>query len=246
VYDLYDDEDEPEFSSPEKSKSGGFRRKITKGLTGVLILALLAAVLYLLSDRNSRTYFIVQQDKALVIKKGRFLPVGSTEYRTIDPQLSAAYAPIKMPGFATAQPEESFSERADLDQALASRLISWSRTLVGRDTAAAIRSAVSLMERVNLIPVTSVVQKRTLEELYREVAFFQGRESLRAAQGSLQESLSYFQRAKEAKSKKANRARHAVTVLKKMTKDLDQIVRIIDDPKLVLSAQTSSTSTTGP
>ena len=243
---LYDDEEELEFSSSKKGNPGGFRKKLSNMVIGLLILALVGAVLYLLSDRNSRTYFIVPEDGSLVVKKGRFLPFGETSIPTMDPMLAAAYAPIKIPKFAAQQNKESFSERAELDQALADRLISWSRTLVERGKSATVRQAVVLLERVALLPVTNMTQKSKLEELYREVAFFQGRESLRAAQGALNESLNYFQRAKEAKSKIANRALHAVKVLKKMTKDLNQVVQVIDNPKLGLSASTSSTSTIAP
>jgi hypothetical protein len=243
---LYDDEEELEFSSSKKGKSGGFRKKLSNMVTGLLILALVGAVLYLLSDRNSRTYFIVPVDGNLVVKKGRFLPLGESELQSTDPMLASAYGPIKIPKFAAQQNKESFAERAELDQALADRLISWSRTFVERDNSTAVRQAVVLLERVALLPVTNMQQKAQLEELYREVAFFQGRESLRAAQAALTESLNYFQRAKEAKSKIANRALHAVKVLNKMTKDLNQVVQVIDNPKLALSAKTSSTSTVAP
>ena len=243
---MYEDEDEVEFSSSKNGKPGGFRRKLSKTATGLLILALIGAVLYLLSDRNARTYFIVPVDGNLVVKKGRFLPIGEASLQSLDPILATAYAPIKIPKFAAQQSKESFSERADLDQALAERLISWSGTLVERDNSASVREAVVLLERVALLPVTTMQQKTNLEELYREVAFFQGRESLRAAQAALNESLTYFQRAKEAKSRIAKRALHAVSVLNKMTKDLNQVVKVIDNPKLALVASTSSTSTVSP
>ena len=209
-----------------------------------MFLGLIGVVVYLLSDRNARTYFIVPEDGQLKIKKGRFLPMGEVEFESSDPMFSAAYAAIKIPKFASQQTKESFSERAELDQALAERLLSWSRTLVDRDNRTSIAHAISYLERVNLLPVTNIEQKLQLEEIYREVAFFQGRESLRAAQNALGESLSYFERATAAKDKIAKRAKHAVRVLKQMTKELAGVVKVIDNPGSGLSAQTSSTSTT--
>ena len=171
------------------------------------------------------------------------MPIGETEFKTGDPLLAAAYAPIEIPNFAAQQERQSFSERAELDQALADRLISWSRTLVARDNSRAIGQAVGLLERVALFPVTNMEQKSNLEELYREVAFYQGRESLRSAQSELGESLNYFRRAKDAKSLIAGRALRAVKVLEGVTKELNQVVKIIDNPSAGLSAQTSSTAT---
>lgn len=239
---MYEDEEDFESAKPPGGSKKSLGRKLSNALIALLILSLLAVVVYLRSDINSRTYFIVPEEGQLNIMKGRFLPMGVVEFQSTDPLFAAAYAPIKIPRFAAQQVRESFSERAELDQVLAGRLLSWSRTLVDRDNRGSIAKAISYLERMNLLPVTSMKQKLELEELYREVAFFQGRESLRSAQSALKESLSYFERATEAKEKISRRARHATKILKQMALDLGRVVKVIDNPKL--TSQTSSTSST--
>src|SRR5512139_3176859 len=95
--------------------SGGGARGL---LAWVFILGLLALVAWLVSDRNARTYYLVPDDGRLVVMKGMFLPAGRQPFRTSEPALAQAYAPLVPPPGTPPPEEQGFPERSLLDQAL--------------------------------------------------------------------------------------------------------------------------------
>ena len=239
-------DDDEEFGEPQSSpqkKTTNAKQKISRFLTGLVLLALIGAVLYLLSEKNARTYFLVPEQGKLIVKKGRFLPLGEVAYVQNDAALNAAYAPLRIPGFSAQLERASFSERADLDQALAGHLLNWSKTYVKRNTKKSIAAAIPLLERVAILPVTSSQQKADLDELYREVSFFQGRESLVAAKSKLDESLNFFKQAQEAKSKIATQAKHAVGEIGSLSENVVSLLKIIDGEENITKTASVATST---
>ena len=238
-------EDDEEFgqshSSPKKKTSA--KQKVSRFFTGLVLLALIGAVLYLLSEKNARTYFLVPEQGQLIVKKGRFLPMGEIAFTHNDPAISAAYAPLRIPGFSAQLERARFSERAELDQALANHLLNWSQTYVKRNTKKSIAAAIPLLERVEILPVTSSQQKIQLDELYREVSFFQGRESLEAAKNTLDSSRDFFSRAQDAKSKIAKQAKYAVDEIGVITESVVSLLKVIDGEKSITNTATISTST---
>src|SRR4051794_17105583 len=88
-------------------------------LIALVVLALAAAVLVLLSELNFRTYTLEREGQALVVRKGKLLPVGSEPFRPGDPALADAYAPLQLEaGFGAGMAGQKFTEREQLDRAL--------------------------------------------------------------------------------------------------------------------------------
>src|SRR5512133_3741507 len=87
-------------------------------LVALVVLALVGVVVWLLSERNSRQWFLVYEDGKLEVKKGIMLPTGRQSFKTDDPALAQAYAPLKPPPGTKLDEERSFDDRAGLDQAL--------------------------------------------------------------------------------------------------------------------------------
>jgi len=106
-----------------RSRGGGAKAL----LAWVAILALLGAVAWLVSERNARTWYLVPDEGRLVVMRGMLLPVGRHAYRTSDPALAQAYAPVVAPPGKPLPPEKSFEERSLLDQALYDLLAGWAR-----------------------------------------------------------------------------------------------------------------------
>src|SRR5512133_4295689 len=84
----------------------------------VAILLLLGLVLWLASERNARTWYLVPDEGRLVVMRGVMLPVGRHAFESPDPALAQAYAPVVPPPGKTLPTEQSFDERSLLDQEL--------------------------------------------------------------------------------------------------------------------------------
>src|SRR5262245_21235338 len=97
-------------------------------LAWVAILALLALVVWLASERNARSWYLVPDAGRLVVLRGMMLPAGRTEFQSSNPELAKAYAPLVPPSGAKLPAEErTFSDQAALDQALFEVLAGWAR-----------------------------------------------------------------------------------------------------------------------
>ena len=83
---------------------GAIGRFLTTTLVVVLILGLLGAVGYLLSDLNHRRYRINVRDGHMWVERGLFLPLGYVAYAPETPALKDAYAPIAVPLSETVTP----------------------------------------------------------------------------------------------------------------------------------------------
>src|SRR6266542_5019835 len=93
----------------------------------IVVLVLAGIVVWLLAERNSRQWYLVVDEGVLSVKKGVLFPVGKTTFKTDDPALAEAYAPLKPPAGARLDEERSFDDRAGLDRALYDILARWAR-----------------------------------------------------------------------------------------------------------------------
>lgn len=204
---MYEDDDE---ISGVPKKRGGIGRKLWNILIVVIILGLAGTIGYLLSERNARTYFLVPQSAELVVKKGRFWPIGAQDYRPDDADLAAQYANLPVPSFASTVPRSQFLERADLDLALGDYMLDWSEALVRAGTRESAASAIYYLNRLRKVPVTTPVQKSRAEELSRQVAFYQGRADLDDALEKLESARKRFEHASKAPGPNAVTSRAAI------------------------------------
>src|SRR5512138_2304024 len=104
-------------------RGGGMKSAIA----WLAILGLLALVVWLVAERNSRTWHLVPDEGRLVVMRGMMLPAGRTSFQTNDPALAQAYAPLVAPPGKPLPAERSFEERSLLDQALYDLLAGWAK-----------------------------------------------------------------------------------------------------------------------
>lgn len=160
-----------------------------KGLLAwLLVLGLLAAVLYLVSERNSRLWVLAPEEGRLVVKRGLFLPFGSQEYRPTDPALAKVYGPLVPPPSKPLPPRREFLDESDLDRALYDVLSAWSAEDVTSGDPARLERGLGYLERAMDLPAISAAQRDSLAALQAESGYFEARRLLERARAELTEA----------------------------------------------------------
>jgi len=156
------------------------------------ILGLAALVAWLASERNARQWFLVPEDAQLVVKRGLPLPAGRARFKTDDPALAQTYAPIKVPAGGPPPQEQSFDDRAALDQALFDLLSRWARADIATEKPELLERGLAYVSRAERLAGISAAQREDLRALRAESALFEsawllerGAEDLRLAREKL-------------------------------------------------------------
>jgi len=153
------------------ARRGGFLSRLVLWL---VILALLAAVWWLASERNEHRYRIVAQSNALVIEKGRFFPIGMGPIATGD----KAYAPIPIPAGEKAPADAEFEDQNALDRWLFDLLSTWAKNAGKRGDA---RAAAGLVDRASALPGLTGAQQADLAALRSDLAWDDAQHDLSSA-----------------------------------------------------------------
>lgn len=160
-----------------------------KGLLAwVVILGLVGVVGYLVSERNARTWSLAPEEGRLVVKKGLFLPMGQTEFKTSDPVLAKAYAPLVPPPAKPLPDERAFGDQADLDRELYGLLSAWAREDVSSGDPARLERGLGYLERAMELPALSAAQRDDLGALRAESGYYEARRLLEKARAELSEA----------------------------------------------------------
>ena len=186
-----------------KRGGGGF----SKLLAGLVILALAAAVVWLLVERNLRTWYLVPDEGRLVVMHGTALPFGRETYVPSDPALAEAYAPVVPPQGATLPPEQIFDERAALDQALFGVLAGWARGDVASGVRERLARGLEYLRRAEKLPGLSASQQQELAALRAESGFFEAQGMLERAAQDLSTAAERLRAAAGSRSAHAGDAR---------------------------------------
>ncbi len=181
----------------EETKTAPARRR--SPLLAVLAVGLAVAVAWLLAERNARTWWLVPEDGKLVVKRGVPFVVGKAAFKSADPEASRTYAPVTPPSGATLPAEESFDDRAALDQALFGWLARWAREDVQSEQYARMERARGYLARAARLTGISAAQHEELHGLQAETAFQEGVESLRSGSEALRRALESMQLAAGAR-----------------------------------------------
>ncbi len=168
---------------PRSEKRVG--RFLVRLLVAAIILVLVAGVLYLLAERNSRRYFLVVEENHLIVQRGIFFPVGERRYSPEDPDFQAAYRPIPIPAGEEPEPRFAFDERAELDRVLVGKLLEWSRDRIDIDQLERIEEGIYYLRRAEKLPTTTAAQRQEMDMLRGEVAYHEGRRFIESALRSL-------------------------------------------------------------
>jgi hypothetical protein len=185
-------------------RGGGGARTL---LAWVAILGLLGLVVWLVSERNARTWYLVPDEGRLVVMRGMKLPVGRQPFRTDDPALAQVYEPIVVPPGAAVPPEQAFDERSALDQALYDLVSKWARDDIASGDPARLERGLRLVDRVERLPGLSGTQERDLQELRAESAYHEAKRLLERASAELKESADKLRAAAMSRSPHADDAR---------------------------------------
>src|SRR5919206_4560686 len=158
------EEQERRFAKPASGKST---------IVTIVIIVLAGVVGWLLAERNARQWYLVFDEGTLSVKKGVLFPVGKTTFKTDDPALAEAYAPLKPPPGAKLDEERGFDDRAGLDQALYDLFAKWARDEIATEKPDAMQRGLDWIHRAELLPSLSTIQKKDLDALRAEAGFFE-------------------------------------------------------------------------
>lgn len=143
-------------------------------LAWVLALALGAVAFWLASERNARQWVLAPEAGTLVVKRGLRFPSGTTRFKSEDPALSQTYAPLRPPAGVALPPEQSFDDRAGLDQALYQLLSRWARDDIASEQPERLERGLAFVARAERLPGISASQREDLRGLRGESGYYEG------------------------------------------------------------------------
>ena len=201
-------------------------RAFTRLVVTLVVLGLIGAVGFLLSQLNARTFTLQQQDGKLLVMKGRMLPVGAEPYRPSDPVLSAAYAPIDLLGGTAAGLEGAkFDERDAMDRSLFQFLEGLARPRLVSDDPAVLSQGLVALSRMQKLGGITDEQRKTLRSLESEVAFFQARTRLDQARRDIAEAVSQLRIAADSGTRHARAAHRMLAAVEPAAASLEDALR---------------------
>lgn len=191
----------------KRTEYGGFVRALGLTVAGLMLLALLGLVGYLLSDINHRRYRLALVDHTLYVEQGRFFPVGFAAYNPEHQALKEAYAPILVPAGEAVEAGIPFDDRSEVDRALYVRLASWARQRLSATDSAALVLGIGYVKRLEALPSLSESQRQELRGMRADAAFRQGEGLLQGIALTLHHAASQFALALELGTTHAEKAR---------------------------------------
>jgi hypothetical protein len=231
--------------NPQQQRQSLGRRAtsaFTRLLVTLLILALGGGVLFLLSQLNARTFTLAHESGQLVVMKGRMLPTGAVPYRPGDARLADAYAPLPVEGRDVSDLlTQKFTEREELDRALFPLLESLARPRVQSEEPAQLEKGLYYLRRATLLSGLTEEQRRTLETMKADVAFYQARQKLEEARRSVTEALTQLELAAESRNRNTQRANQMLTTVGPLARSLEKALRAIDGGMAGTDASTPET-----
>ena len=233
--------------STNESTGRGLVARLRRFAIVSVIVALAGALVVLLSERNSRAYYLAAEGGALVVSRGARLPWGKVSWTPEEPALAGAYARIPLPAGVGDVPEQRFDERQDLDRALFELLAAWADTRIRTDDPVQVREGLGFVERAAQLPGIDGDQRRRLRAMQAELAWFEGRERLERGTRLLEEARGHLRLATEASPA---RAREATAILYALEPALEQAHRALQTARgvrpAVLPADTTPPETKAP
>jgi hypothetical protein len=217
--------------NPQRQQSFGRRATsaFTRLLVTLLILGLGGAVVFLLSQLNARTFTLAQENGQLVVMKGRMLPTGSVPYRPGDARLADTYAPIPLEGRdVSGLMEQKFTERDELDRALFPVLEGLAKRRMDSDEPEQLEKGLYYLRRADLLAGLTEEQRRGLETMKADVAFFLARQKLEEARRDVTEAMTQLKLAAESRNRNTQRANQMLTTVGPAAQALEKALRAVD------------------
>lgn len=187
-------------------------------LRWVIVLGLVGALAWLVSERNARTWLLAPDDGRLLVKRGLFLPIGSAEFTSSDPAMAKAYAPLVPPPGKALPPSREFLEQTELDRALYDLLAAWAREDIGSGDPTRLERGLGYLERAMELPAISALQRDNLAALRAESGYFEARRLIEKARAELGEAA---QKLRLTAGSRSPRATDADALLRELAPALD-------------------------
>jgi hypothetical protein len=221
-------EDETELgveTESEVTDGGGFGRMLKTILVTGVIVVLGLGVLFLLSERNARRYFLVAEDGQLLVQRGIFFPVGERTFVPDDPDLAAAYEPVPVPAGADVEARRTFDERTDLDRSLVDQLLGWSRERLDLEQPDRLEQGIYYLRRAERLPTTTAAQRAEMDTLRGEVAYFEGRRFIESALRNLDIARERLTQARDSPAGWSRESRELLRAIREPERTLRQALR---------------------
>ena len=217
-------------------------RAFTRLVVTLVVLGLIGAVGFLLSQLNARTFTLQQQDGKLLVMKGRMLPLGSEPYRPSEPALAAAYAPFDLLGGTAAGLEGAkFEERDAMDRALFQLLEGLARPRLVSDDPAVLNQGLVALGRMQKLGGITDDQRKTLRSLESEVAFFQARTRLDQARRDIADAVTQLRISADSGTRHARAAHRMLAAVEPAAATLEEALR-----RAVYTLDSDASDTTAP
>jgi len=176
----------------------------------LVIAGLTAAILYLLSRENERTFTLHVVNDTLFIHKGKLLPFGSAPWNTED----EAYAPLPLEGFRPDNIETSrYNDTGELDRALFPILEALAKPRILSEDPLNQKHGIAHLRRAELLKGLAPEQQNALKALRAEGSFYIAKTRLSEAELFLQETLAQLKLATQMPNKHSQAASHALHIL---------------------------------
>jgi hypothetical protein len=161
----------------------------------LMILALAAVIVYLLSLLNSKKFFLVPESGQLTVKKGIFFPVGSELYQPKDPNLAQLYAPIELPAELRQAKEMAFDDLPSLNREFAKHLIKLAAEMVFSNDAKRYAMGKSYINRAGNFQGLDSRQLQQIQALSADVDYLEAMRVYLEVEKSLEKALKKFKQA---------------------------------------------------
>jgi hypothetical protein len=186
-----------------RGRGGGARAAVA----WLAIAGLAALVVWLVSERNARTWYLVPDDGRLVVMRGILAPIGRQTFKTADPVLAQAYEPIVAPPGKPLPEARGFEERSLLDQGIYDIVSGWARDEIASGDPARLERGLGYLSRAERLAGLSPAQREDLSALRAESGYFEAQRLLERAVGELRDAAEKLRHTGGSRSAHANDAR---------------------------------------
>ena len=161
----------------------------------LIILALCGVIVALLSELNSRRYFLVVEGNRLGVKKGIYFVTGHDAYRPADPKTAGLYGPIELPAGYQAAQTRMFEDLASLNREFGEVLIRLAKQGVVADDEKTYRKGKAYLERAVKMQGLDAGQLETIQALNADVDYIEAKLAYRGVEQILEGALKKFKKA---------------------------------------------------
>jgi hypothetical protein len=184
-------------------RGGGARAAVA----WLAILALIGVVVWLVSERNARTWYLVPDEGRLVVMRGVLAPIGRQTFKTADPVLAQTYEPIVAPPGKPLPEARGFEERSLLDQGIYEIVSGWARDEIASGDPARLERGLGYLSRAERLAGLSAAQREDLSALRAESGYYEAQRLLDRAVGELRQAAEKLRHTAASRSAHANDAR---------------------------------------